>query len=259
MTFVLRVAMECLGLLLSSLGWVLAIVTTSLPLWKHRNLDLNEMENWTLGLWQACVVQDEVGWQCKAFESFLALPAELRLARVLMFLANGLGLLGLLLAGLGLDHLRIGERSPELKKRLLVLGGLVLGAAGVAVLVPVSWVAYGTVQEFWDEAVPDIVPRWELGDALFLGWFGGLCLLLGGGLLNCAACSGSGPLPEGHGAVTGTPTMENGVTNLKVSDSLCSPLTLGQEKQERPAELKGSDDDDDDDDDNDGESAQVNV
>ncbi|XP_049628614.1 claudin-22-like [Suncus etruscus] len=186
------------GLLLGALGWVLSCLINYLPLWKNRNLGLNVMENWTLGLWQACVVQDEVGWQCKAFESFLALPAELRLARVLMFLANGLGLLGLLLAGLGLDHLRIRERSPELKKRLLVLGGLVLGAAGVAVLVPVSWVAYGTVQEFWDEAVPDIVPRWELGDALFLGWFGGLCLLLGGGLLNCAACSGPGTPEAGR-------------------------------------------------------------
>ncbi|XP_004614777.2 putative claudin-24 [Sorex araneus] len=217
-----RAAGQYLGLLLSVLGWVLTITTTYLPLWKHRNLDLNEMENWTLGLWQACVVQEEVGRQCKVFESFLALPAELRISRILMFVSHGLGVLGLLLSALGLDCLRVGERPPGLKKRLLVLGGLLLWTAGVAALVPVSWVAYGTVREFWDEAIPEIVPRWELGDALFLGWFGGLCLLLGGGLLNCAACSSPGVPAAGLEAGAAPPTPRaspgNGAADRKVSD-----------------------------------------
>nr|XP_020771064.1 putative claudin-24 [Odocoileus virginianus texanus] len=220
MASVLRVAMQFVGILLSFLGWVLSIITTYLPHWKNLNLDLNEMENWTMGLWQACVVQEEVGTQCKDFESFLGLPAELRISRVLMFLSNGLGLLGLLVSGFGLDCLRIGETQRDVKKRLLILGGILFWTAGVTTLVPVSWVAHVTVQEFWDESIPEIVPRWEFGEALFIGWFAGFSLLLGGCLLNCAACGTHAPLASGHYAVAEMQTqcayLENGTANPSV-------------------------------------------
>ncbi|XP_054421792.1 putative claudin-24 [Pteronotus mesoamericanus] len=220
MAFIFRVVMQFVGLLLSLLGWVLSIITTYLPHWKNLNLDLNEMENWTVGLWQACVIQEEVGRQCKDFDSFLALPAELRISRILMFLSSGLGFLGLLVSGLGLDCLRIAERQQELKKRLLILGGILLWTAGLAALVPVSWVAHVTVQEFWDETVPEIVPRWEFGEALFLGWFAGFCLLLGGCLLIWVACSAQAPPALGHYTAakpdTQCPCLEHGAAVPKV-------------------------------------------
>ncbi|XP_075413355.1 claudin-22-like [Tenrec ecaudatus] len=198
MAFLFRTVAQLTGLSLSLLGWVFGCLTNYLPQWKNLNLDLNEMENWTTGLWQTCVIQEEAGMQCKDFDSFLALPAELRISRILMFLSNGLGLLGLLVSGFGLDCLRFGEGQRALKKRLLILGGALLWTSGLAVLVPVSWVAYVTVQEFWDESMPEIVPRWEFGEALFLGWFAGFFLILGGSLLNCAACSAQAPLASGR-------------------------------------------------------------
>lgn len=220
MALVFRVAMQFVGLLVSLLGWVLSIITTFLPHWKNLNLDLNEMENWTMGLWQTCVIQEEVGRQCKDFDSFLALPAELRISRVLMFLSNGLGFLGLLASGFGLDCLRVGERQQELKKRLLIVGGTLFWTAGIAALVPVSWVAHVTVQEFWDETMPEVVPRWEFGEALFTGWFAGFSLLLGGCLLICVACSTHVPLASGHYVVEEMQTrflyLENGIADLKV-------------------------------------------
>ncbi|KAL2781137.1 putative claudin-24 [Daubentonia madagascariensis] len=220
MALIFRIAMQSVGLLLSLLGWVLSIITTYLPHWKNLNLELNEMENWTMGLWQTCVIQEEVGTQCKDFDSFLALPAELRISRILMFLSNGLGFLGLLLSGFGLDCLKVGERQQDLKKRLLILGGILFWTSGITALVPVSWVAHTTVQEFWDETVPEIVPRWEFGEALFVGWFAGFSLLLGGFLLNCAACSSHAPLASGHYAVaemqTQCPHLENGTADPKV-------------------------------------------
>ncbi|XP_035927216.1 claudin-24-like [Halichoerus grypus] len=220
MAFVFRVAMQFVGLLLSLLGWVLSMITTYLPQWKNLNLDLNEMENWTMGLWQVCVIQEEVGRQCKDFDSFLALPAELRISRILMFLSNGLGLLGLLLSGSGLDCLRIGETRRGRKKGLLILGGILFWSAGISALAPVSWVAYKTVQEFWDETVPEIVPRWEFGEALFLGWFAGFFLLVGGCLLNWAACSSRAAPAPGHHAgaetLTQGPYLENGTTDLRM-------------------------------------------
>ncbi|XP_012640446.1 claudin-22 [Microcebus murinus] len=220
MALVFRTVAQLAGISLSLLGWVLSCLTNYLPHWKNLNLELNEMENWTMGLWQTCVIQEEVGTQCKDFDSFLALPAELRISRILMFLSNGLGFLGLLLSGFGLDCLKIGERQQDLKKRLLILGGVLFWMSGITALVPVSWVAYTTVQEFWDEAVPEIVPRWEFGEALFVGWFAGLFLVLGGCLLHCAACSSRAPLASGHYAVAETQEhcqkLEMKSTNLKI-------------------------------------------
>ncbi|XP_050648475.1 claudin-22 [Macaca thibetana thibetana] len=218
MALVFRTVAQLAGVSLSLLGWVLSCLTNYLPHWKNLNLDLNEMENWTMGLWQTCVTQEEVGMQCKDFDSFLALPAELRVSRILMFLSNGLGFLGLLVSGFGLDCLRIGEGQRDLKRRLLILGGVLSWASGITALVPVSWVAHKTVQEFWDENVPGFVPRWEFGEALFLGWFAGLSLLLGGCLLNCAACSSHALLASGHHAVAQMQDhhqLETRNTNLK--------------------------------------------
>uniref|UniRef100_A0A0D9SAK8 Claudin n=1 Tax=Chlorocebus sabaeus TaxID=60711 RepID=A0A0D9SAK8_CHLSB len=220
MALIFRIVMQSVGLLLSFLGWILSIITTYLPHWKNLNLDLNDMENWTMGLWQTCVTQEEVGMQCKDFDSFLALPAELRVSRILMLLSNGLGFLGLLLSGFGLDCVRTGEGQRDLKRRLLILGGVLSWASGITALVPVSWVAHKTVQEFWDENVPDFVPRWEFGGALFLGWSAGLSLLLGGCLLNGAACSSHTLLASGHYAVaqmqTQCPYLEDGTADPQV-------------------------------------------
>ncbi|KAM4808275.1 putative claudin-24 [Rhinophrynus dorsalis] len=177
------------GILLSLAGWILSCVTTYVPLWKNLNLDLNELENWTMGLWQNCVVQEEGPMQCKDFDSFLALSSELRISRILMCLSNGSGMLGLLFSSLGLDCVKIGEEKQSLKNRLLLLAGIMLWTSGLSVIIPVSWVAYDTVQEFWDETIPEIVPRWEFGEALFMGWFGGFFLILGGSLLAFSYCS----------------------------------------------------------------------
>ncbi|NXK86240.1 CLD22 protein, partial [Formicarius rufipectus] len=183
------------GMLLALLGWVSSCVTTFVPLWKNLNLDLNELEVWNMGLWQVCITQEEGVVDCQAHGSFLALPPELRISRLLMCVSNGLGLLGCLLAALGLEGWRACEDKPGQKQRLLLAGGAALGTAGITTLVPVSWVAYNTVLDFWDETVPDIVPRWEFGEATFLGWFAGAFLAAGGLLLACSTRSVSTATP----------------------------------------------------------------
>ncbi|NXO52003.1 CLD22 protein, partial [Aramus guarauna] len=177
------------GMLLALLGWVSSCVTTFVPLWKSLNLDLNELEVWTMGLWQVCVAREEGAVECRAHGSFLALPPDLRVSRLLMCLSNGLGLLGCLLATPGLEGWTACQDRPRLKRRLLLAGGAAFGTAGMATLAPVSWVAYNTVLDFWDAAVPDIVPRWEFGEATFLGWFAGAFLAAGGLLLACSTRS----------------------------------------------------------------------
>ncbi|XP_040191848.1 putative claudin-24 [Rana temporaria] len=179
-----RTTLQYGALFFALLGCVLTCVGTFVPLWRNLNLDLNEMEIWNAGLWQTCVIQDEGPMECKDFESFLALPFELRMARILMFLSDGLGIIGLIVSCLCLDCLKINEKHT--KKHLALFGGALFWVSGISALVPVSWIAYNTVQEFWDETIPEIVPRWEFGEAMFMCWFGSFFLMFGGSLLFCS-------------------------------------------------------------------------
>nr|XP_056716793.1 putative claudin-25 [Euleptes europaea] len=181
------------GIFLAFFGWVSSCVTTMVPFWKKLNLDLNVLEEWNMGLWLACVIQEEGPLECKAYDSLLDLPLVFGLARILMIAANGLGFLAFFLSLWGLNCLKTRNKNTELKQKLGVAGGILFCLSGVITLVPVSWVAYNTVQEFWDETVPEIVPRWEFGDALFLGWFAGFFLIVGGLLFICST-----GVPETH-------------------------------------------------------------
>ncbi|ELW64267.1 putative claudin-25 [Tupaia chinensis] len=178
------------GLFLSLLGWVCSCATTVLPQWKTLNLELNEMETWLMGLWEVCVTQEEAATVCQSFDSFLSLPQELQVSRILMVVSQGLGLLGLLLSGFGSECFQFHGIQRVLKRRLCLLGGTIEATASATTLFPVSWVAHATVRDFWDDSIPEIVPRWELGDALFLGWAAGTFLALGGLLLISSACVG---------------------------------------------------------------------
>lgn len=178
------------GLLLSLLGCVCLCITTVLPQWKTLSLELNEMETWTMGLWEVCVDQEEVATVCKAFESFLSLPREFQASRILMVASHGLGLVGLLLSGFGAECFQFHRIRRVLKRRFCLLGGTLEASAAATTLLPVSWVAYTTIQDFWDDSIPEIVPRWEFGDALYLGWAAGVFLALGGLLLIFSAYLG---------------------------------------------------------------------
>jgi len=84
-----------------------------------------------------------------------------------------------------------------LKQQLVLLGAILLWMAGVLALVPVSWVAHMIIQESGDEDIPEIVPRWEMGDALFSGCLGDFFIILGGSLLLSTVClSSDHQLPE---------------------------------------------------------------
>ncbi|XP_018431718.1 PREDICTED: putative claudin-24 [Nanorana parkeri] len=184
MDLTLRTKLQYGAMFFALLGCVLTCVSTFVPLWKNLNLDLNEMEIWNSGLWQTCVIQDEGGMQCKDFDSFLALPFQLQMARILMFLSDGLGIIGLIVSCLCLDCLKTNEKNT--KKYLALFGGALFWMSGITALVPVSWIAYDIVQEFWDETIPEIVPRWEFGEAMFMCWFGSFFLMFGGSLLFCS-------------------------------------------------------------------------
>nr|XP_057926712.1 putative claudin-24 [Doryrhamphus excisus]XP_057926713.1 putative claudin-24 [Doryrhamphus excisus] len=169
-------------------GLVTSLITTFLPLWKTMNSDLNEVENWYSGLWHMCLYTEEVGVQCKAYDSLLGLPVDLQIARVLMLVSVCIGGLALLVSLPGLNGVHMCSDQPGKRRRLLILGGVLSWVSGITTLAPVSIVAYTTVVEFWDAGFPDVMPRWEYGEAMFSGWFGGLTLIIGGTLFFVAVC-----------------------------------------------------------------------
>ncbi|XP_041116116.1 claudin-22-like [Polyodon spathula] len=173
---------ELLGLFLCVGAWVCTLTTTILPQWLTLSTELLQTESYQLGLWETCVVQDLGGIECRPYDSMLGLPGDIRLARILMCVAVATGLLGLLVPIPGLTYVNCcnGRGGERTKRVLRVLGGAFSFLAGVICLVPVSYMAHLTVLKFWDDTVPDIVPRWEFGEALFCGWTAGFLHIVGG-------------------------------------------------------------------------------
>ncbi|MFT7799800.1 putative claudin-24 [Arapaima gigas] len=187
-------ALELLGFFLSLAAWLCSLATTIMPQWLTLSTDLLPTESYELGLWETCVVQDLGGMECRPYDSLLGLPPDIKLARILMCLAVAMGLLGVLLPipGLHLINSCCCDNERSAKRVLKMLGGVFCFLAGALGLVPVSYIAHLTVLRFFDESVPDVVPRWEFGNALFCGWAAGFLQLVAGVLLvtSCLCVQG---------------------------------------------------------------------
>ncbi|XP_019936387.2 putative claudin-24 [Paralichthys olivaceus] len=178
-------ALELLGMLVYVGAWLCALTTTILPQWLTMSTALLPVESYELGLWETCVVQDVGGMECRSYDSLLGLSSDLKLARILMCTSLVVGMLGILVAIPGLDLVNICKerRGCGTKRTLTTVGGLLGMVSGVLCLIPVSYMAHLAVIHFFDDKVPDVVPRWEFGDALFCGWVGGFLLIVAGLLL----------------------------------------------------------------------------
>ena len=188
MVFLTTKMMQRTALFVTFGGLVTSLITAFIPLWKTMNSELNEVENYYSGLWHMCIFTEEVGVQCKAYESTLGLPGDLQASRVLMLASLGMGALAVPVALLAMEGVEVCRGRPGLRRGLLLLSGVLSWLSGLATLAPVSIIAYSTVVEFWDENLPDVVPRWEFGEAMFSGWFGGLALIIGGTLFFIGVC-----------------------------------------------------------------------
>ncbi|XP_071369015.1 putative claudin-24 [Centroberyx affinis] len=182
-------ALELLGMFVYVGAWLCALATTIMPQWLTMSTELLAIESYELGLWETCVVQEVGGMECRSYDSLLGLSYDLKLARIFMCISLATGLLGILLAipGLYLVNSCKGQGGYRTKRMLTVTGGVLGMLAGVLCLIPVSYVAHLAVLQFFDETVPDVVPRWEFGDALFCGWVGGFLLIVAG-LLLVSSC-----------------------------------------------------------------------
>ncbi len=83
MTNPCTVLLELLGMLIGIGGWFCSLAATIMPQWFSLSTELNGMESYEQGLWEACVIQ-EAGSECRPYDTILGLDPKFMLARVLM-------------------------------------------------------------------------------------------------------------------------------------------------------------------------------
>ncbi|NWT59820.1 CLD14 protein, partial [Erythrocercus mccallii] len=184
-------ALELLGFSLSLLGLVGTLIATILPHWwrsAHVGANIIMAVAYVKGLWMECVWHSTGVYQCQPHRSQLALPAQLRAARAMMVISCLLALLAAGAAVVGMRCTRCAEGSPA-KASVAGSGGIGFVAAGLLCLVPVAWSTSDVVTDFYNPALPAGV-KYEIGQALYLGFFSSALTMLGGALL-CASCLGS--------------------------------------------------------------------
>uniref|UniRef100_UPI00358E7342 claudin-22-like n=1 Tax=Myxine glutinosa TaxID=7769 RepID=UPI00358E7342 len=163
------------GFILAALGFTLSCVATAMNAWKTMTTTVAVLSETTVvGLWYTCVDQG-TQWECKAYDTFLGVPSTLLAARCLLVLSDLLSFLGASVTFIGLRCIRLPcEITSRTRGALTACAGVLCSLAAATTLVPVGAITYQTVQEFWDPNLPDYMPRYELGDAVFLGWGSGV-------------------------------------------------------------------------------------
>lgn len=185
--------LEILGVTLAVLGWILAVVSCVLPMWRVSafvGMNIVTAQITWEGIWMNCVVQSTGQMQCKVHDSMLALSADLQAARALTVISIVVGIVGLLVAMAGAKCTNCVDEESA-KARVMIAAGAAFIVAALTQLIPVSWCANSIITEFYSLLTPEAQKR-EIGAALYLGWAAAAFLLIGGGIL-CSSCP---PQPE---------------------------------------------------------------
>ncbi|XP_041094702.1 claudin-4-like [Polyodon spathula] len=180
--------LQLLGIGMSLIGWVGAIATCALPMWRVTAFIGNNIvvaQTIWEGLWMNCIVQSTGQMQCKVYDSMLALPRDLQAARALTVIGILLALLALLVSVAGAKCTNC-VQDESVKSRVSVVSGALFVIAGLLYIIPVCWSANTIIRDFYNPLVSESQKR-ELGGSVFIGW-GSAALLILGGCFLCCAC-----------------------------------------------------------------------
>ena len=180
--------LEILGVTMAVLGWILAIVSCALPMWKVSafiGMNIVTAQITWEGIWMHCVVQSTGQMQCKIHDSMLALSGDLQAARALTIISIVVGIVGAFVAVMGAKCTNCVDEESA-KARVMIAAGSAFILASLTQLIPVSWCAHTIIMEFYNPVIPEAQKR-EIGAALYLGWAAAAFLLIGGGIL-CSSC-----------------------------------------------------------------------
>lgn len=184
----MSMGMEIVGIALGFIGFIIAIVTCALPMWKVTAfIGANIVTAQTIweGLWMNCVTQSTGQMQCKVYDSMLALPQELQASRAMTIVSIILGVLGVLISIVGAKCTNCIEDEPS-KAKVMIIAGIFFILAGLLVLIPVSWTSSVIIRDFYNPLLTDAQRR-EIGASLYIG-FGAAAMLLIGGAMLCSSC-----------------------------------------------------------------------
>uniref|UniRef100_UPI00398F350F claudin-4-like n=1 Tax=Pristiophorus japonicus TaxID=55135 RepID=UPI00398F350F len=179
--------LQILGLALSVVGWLGAIVSCALPMWKVTAFIGNNIvvaQTIWEGLWMNCVVQSTGQMQCKIYDSLLALPRDLQAARALTVVGVILGVLGIIVGTVGAKCTNC-VKDEATKAKVAVTSGVTFVLAGLLVLIPAAWSANTIIRDFYNPSVTEAQKR-ELGSAIYIAFATSGLLILGGALLCCS-------------------------------------------------------------------------
>uniref|UniRef100_A0AAZ3SRR8 Claudin n=2 Tax=Oncorhynchus tshawytscha TaxID=74940 RepID=A0AAZ3SRR8_ONCTS len=179
--------LELVGIALCVLGWIIAIVSCTLPMWRVTAFIGNNIVTAQIiweGLWMTCVVQSTGQMQCKVYDSMLALSQDLQAARALTVISILLAILAVLIAIAGAKCTNCIEDEAS-KAKVMIISGVFFIVSGVMQLIPVSWSANTIIRDFYNPLLTDAQRR-ELGAALYIGWGASALMILGGSLLCCS-------------------------------------------------------------------------
>ncbi|XP_005910523.2 claudin-14 [Bos mutus] len=201
-------AVQLLGFLLCFLGLVGTLITTVLPHWRrtaHVGTNILTAVSYLKGLWMECVWHSTGIYQCQIYRSLLALPRDLQAARALMVVSCLLSGAACASAVVGMQCTRCAKGTPA-KTACAAVGGALFLLAGLLCLVAVSWTTHDVVQNFYNPLLPSGM-KFEIGQALYLGFIASALSLIGGTLL-CLACQEEAPTrapPRAAAAPAGAP------------------------------------------------------
>lgn len=182
----MSMGLEILGVALSIIGWLGAVVSCALPMWKVTAFIGNNIVVAQIiweGLWMNCVVQSTGQMQCKVYDSLLALPQDLQAARALMVVSIIIAVLGVLISIIGAKCTNC-VQDESAKAKIMIVSGVIFILSGLMTLIPVSWSANAIIRDFYNPLVVDAQKR-ELGASMYIGWAAAALLMLGGAMLCC--------------------------------------------------------------------------
>ncbi|XP_005452738.1 claudin-9-like [Oreochromis niloticus] len=180
---------QLLGLALAIVSFVGTIVICALPQWRVTKIleqsSIIASLAFTEGLWKVCGTFSAQIVACKEYEKTpLPISQDLEVARALIVIAIIIGVIGILLGAAGSKFMNF---VPDERKRskMAMASGVVCLIAGIFVLIPVCWTtnATTTIQDNYNNFLPHVSLKMELGTSLYIGWITTALLFLGGGLL----------------------------------------------------------------------------
>ncbi|XP_053507973.1 claudin-4 [Ictalurus furcatus] len=204
MSTTMSAGLELIGIVLCVLGWLLAIVSCALPMWRVTAFigsNIVTAQIYWNGLWMSCVVQSTGQMQCKLYDSTLALSQDLQAARALTVISILVVILAMLVSIAGAKCTNCIDDESS-KAKVMIVAGVLFLVAGFMQLIPVSWSANTIIRDFYNPlmATPQ---KWELGASLYIGWAATALLLMGGSLLCCSCPPSRMTYSASHSAAAG--------------------------------------------------------